>query len=86
MAPVEQQRCIPGGCVVRQSDLAAVQQLQGNLGETVSLLQFLAHFHSLISAAPGLEMCTQYTMLDIGNGCVLGSHEKFHRGPNVGAA
>ena len=53
MAPVEQHRCVPGGCIVGKGNLTSVQNLKSDLGETVSLLQLFAHRYSFL-AAPGL--------------------------------
>ena len=71
MSPVVQQRCIPRGCVVGQGDCAAVHQLEGNLGETVSLLQFFAHFYSLYLAMARPEVRAKYTMPNAVKGCVI---------------
>ena len=71
MSPVGQQRCVAGGCVVGQGDRSPVQQLEGYLGETVSLLQFFAHCHSLYLAMAGLEIRAKYTMPDAVKGCVI---------------
>ena len=69
MSPVEQQRCIPSGCIVGQGDRASVHHFEGNLGETVSLLQFFAHFYSLISPLTGVGMRAQFEMPDAQKGC-----------------
>ena len=64
MSPVKQQRCVPSECVVGQGDRSPVQQLEGYLGETVSLLQFFAHCYSLYLAMADLEIHAKYTMPD----------------------
>lgn len=51
MAPVEQQRCVPSGCVIGKGELAPVQHLESDLGETVSLLQLFAHCYSFFGRA-----------------------------------
>ncbi len=71
MSPVEQQRCIPGGCVVGEGDRSPVQQLQSNLGETLPGLQFFGHCYSLYLATWGLEIRAKYTMPDAEKGCVI---------------
>ena len=53
MAPVDQHRRVPGGCIVGKGNLTSVQHLKSDLGETVSLLQLFAHCYSFL-AAPGL--------------------------------
>ena len=71
MSPVVQQGCVAGGCVVGQGDRSPVQQLEGNLGEAVSLLQFFAHFYSSYVDMAHLEMRDKYTMPAAAIGCVV---------------
>jgi len=61
MAPVEQHRCVPGGCIVGKGNLTSVQNLKSDSGEMVSLLQLFAHRYSFLAAWP---RCVQYTMPD----------------------
>ena len=53
MAPVDQHRCVPGGCIVGKGNLTSIQHLKSDLGEMVSLLQLFPHRYSFL-AAPGL--------------------------------
>ena len=53
MAPVDQHRCVPGGCIIGKGNLTSVQHLKSDRGETISLLQLFPHRYSFL-AAPGL--------------------------------
>ena len=73
MSPVEQQCCVPRGCVVGEGYSPPVQQIQGDLRESGSLLQHFAHRYFLSRPFQAHRVRANDKMPKAGKGCVPGA-------------